>query len=362
MIVVNARFLTQPLTGVQRFAECISLELSRLRGDIRFVSPPGILRPDIGRALKVHILGRQTGTLWEQLDLPLYLARQKSPLLLSLGSTAPVLYGNQLSTHHDINYIRYPQSYSLSFRLVYRLLTPLMLKRTRTLITVSEFSRQEIAGFYGRNLDDIAVVPNAVDTGFKPAPDLSPNRVPYLLAVSSPIYHKNFERMVQAFLALEPTRKIELRIVGKTHPIFSSSSVSQLTQTDTRVRFLGRLSDKALIQQYQYATAFVFPSLYEGFGIPPLEAQACGCPVIASRAASIPEVLGDSALYFDPLNIEDMTSAMRRILDDVSCQDILRERGLENVRRYSWEDSAERISQLIDHTLSVSTQALKSAI
>ncbi|HCH75473.1 MAG TPA: glycosyltransferase family 1 protein, partial [Pseudomonas sp.] len=134
--------------------------------------------------------------------------------------------------------------------------------------------------------------------------DRSGNARPYVLAVSSPNAHKNFARMVAAFLSLEGFDDVELHIVGDSHSVFSGSTSSM--DGNPRVRILGRLNDDQLVREYQGATAFVFPSLYEGFGIPPLEAQACGCPVIAARAASIPEVLGESVLYFEPLNIEDI--------------------------------------------------------
>ncbi len=123
---------------------------------------------------------------------------------------------------------------------------------------------------------------------------------PYLLAVSSPSYHKNFSRMLEAFAALPRDLKVELRIVGDSHAVFGQSDLATLAARDPRVKLLGRIDDAELARQYRQATAFVFPSLYEGFGIPPLEAQACGCPVISANTASMPEVLQDSVLYFDP--------------------------------------------------------------
>ena len=123
--------------------------------------------------------------------------------------------------------------------------------------------------------------------------------------------------MVAAFLSLEGFDEVELHIVGDSHSVFSGNDYRQ--ESNPRVRVLGRLDDEQLVREYQGATAFVFPSLYEGFGIPPLEAQACGCPVIAARAASIPEVLGESVLYFEPLNIEDIARCMRHVLQDAGC-------------------------------------------
>ncbi|WP_268797021.1 glycosyltransferase family 4 protein [Pseudomonas huanghezhanensis] len=347
MIVINARFLTQELRGVQRFAEQTCLALKQLRDDVVFVAPHGIKMHESAKALDVQCIGRNSGHLWEQLDLPLYLKRNASPLLISLCSTAPLLYGNQIATHHDITYVRHPQSYTRSFRLLYRTMTPIMLTRIKTLLTVSNFSRGEISQFYRYPEKKIVVVPNAVSAAFQPGAQVK-NGPHYLLAVSSPSAHKNFNRMIQAFLMLRDHDHLELRIVGAASEIFADESLQSLASRDPRIRFLGRLSDTELIAQYQGAKAFVFPSLYEGFGIPPLEAQACGCPVLAANAASIPEVLQASALYFDPLDVSHIAAAMERILSDLTLRRSLRRRGLNNVARFSWEDSAQRVSQRID--------------
>ncbi|MGK9049105.1 glycosyltransferase family 4 protein [Stutzerimonas chloritidismutans] len=351
MIAINARFLTQETRGVQRFAEQVCLELAAMRKDLTFVAPDDIRMHASAERLQVRRIGRNHGHLWEQLDLPLWLARHGYPPLVSLCNTAPLIYRNQIATHHDITYVRHPESYSRTFRSVYKGITPLLLKRIKALITVSDFSRKEIARYYGYPSEKICVVPNAVAAKFHPpsGADRSGNARPYVLAVSSPNAHKNFARMVAAFLSLEGFDDVELHIVGDSHSVFSGSTSSM--DGNPRVRILGRLNDDQLVREYQGATAFVFPSLYEGFGIPPLEAQACGCPVIAARAASIPEVLGESVLYFEPLNIEDIARCMRHVLQDARLRDDLRTLGLANVERYSWKRSAQTVSQLIDKAL-----------
>lgn len=348
MIVINARFLTQEIRGVQRFAEQISLQLRSLRDDLVFVAPQDIRLHESAEQLGVQRIGRNRGHLWEQLDLPLWLASNGSPPLVSLCNTAPLAYNNQIATHHDISYVRHPESYSRAFRATYRNLTPLLLKRIKALITVSDFSRKEIARFYNYPASDICVVPNAVDARFQPfcAAECPRGSAPYLLAVSSPSAHKNFARMVAAFLRLEGLDEVELRIIGDSNRVFSGSLHD--AAGSRRIRMLGRLTDEQLVEAYQGATAFVFPSIYEGFGIPPLEAQACGCPVIAARAASIPEVLGDSALYFDPLKVQDITDCMQQVLLDESLRQDLRRRGKANVARYCWNASARQVSRLID--------------
>ncbi len=355
MVVINARFLTQELRGVQRFAEQVSLALQARRPDLVFVCPDRIRMHDTAKRLNVQTIGRHGGHLWEQLDLPRYLHRQGSPLLVSLSATAPLLYRNQIATHHDITYARHPESYTWAFRTSYRVMTPILLRHLKSLITVSDFSRREIADFYGFPKERILVVPNAVSEEFHPAVP-GRRREGYLLAVSSPSSHKNFTRMIQAFLQLKGHDRVQLRIVGAANGIFSDPSLERVASSDKRIRFLGRLSDEELIVQYQGATAFVFPSLYEGFGIPPLEAQACGCPVLAANAASIPEVLQSSALYFDPLDVEHITQAMNLVLTNQCIRQQLRTLGLHNVSRFDWKRSAELISERIDTLLTTKPQ------
>lgn len=351
MIYTNARFLTQPITGVQRFAIEISKQLKILMGDeIKFISPSNILHTEMADYLNVEVVGKRKGHLWEQMDLPLYLKKRNNPFLLNLCSTAPATYSNQFVTHHDITYVRYPESFSLSFRIWYKLLIPQILKHSKGLITVSNFSKREISQYYKYSLDKIHVISNAVNQEFA---NIKSNLIEidnnssnkYLLAVSSNNYHKNFKRLIEAFSLLPKEIDIKLLIVGN----YNSNSFShiKLSNLDDRIRFLGRVSDSELIKLYQSAEAFVFPSLYEGFGIPPLEAQACGCPVLAAKTASIPEVLGDSSLFFDPTDIQSINLAIIKILRTPGLKSELKEKGMENLKKYSWKSSAEKIIKII---------------
>lgn len=350
MIFINARFLTQNISGVQRYAEQMCMSLKKIRDDIVCLAPHGIKMHEAAKALDVQCIGRNSGHLWEQLDLPLYLKRRGNPLLISASSTGPMFYRNQVATHHDINYVRYPQSYTRVFRMAYRTITPILASRAKTIITCSNFSKGEISRFYGIDENKFLVLHAAVSEGFRARPP-HPAGPQYLLAVSSPAAHKNFNRMIQAFLSLRGFPDLQLHIVGAATHIFANPDLQRLACRDSRIRFLGRLSDAELIEQYQGAAAFVFPSLYEGFGIPPLEAQACGCPVVAANAASIPEVLQASALYFDPLDVNHMASAMQRVLTDQPLREALRLHGLNNVERFSWDMSAQRLSQRLDALL-----------
>jgi glycosyltransferase involved in cell wall biosynthesis len=350
MIYINARFLTQEMTGVQRFAEEISLSLAKIRNDLVFLSPKGILRQDVADRLNVRVIGSNCGHLWEQYDLVKYLCSEGNPLLLNLTNTAPLFYKNKVVTHHDITYKRFPQSYSLKFRFFYNAFIPLIINGSHAVLTVSNFSRSEISKAYRFPLDKIHVIYNSVSNNFEKdnanASDYPAGRERYFLAVSSANYHKNFDRMLQAFLLSKAINMgFTIKIIGSNNKNFNSLSTNFISD---KIQYLGRVTDSELYEIYSQAYSFIFPSLYEGFGIPPLEAQACDCPVIASNAASIPEVLGNSVIYFSPFDIDEMKE---RINDLVENSDIGKElviKGRCNITRFSWDQSAEKLSSLLD--------------
>lgn len=167
------------------------------------------------------------------------------------------------------------------------------------------------------------------------------------MAVSSPNYHKNFHGMIEAFLKIKGPN-CKLKVIGKASTSFAVQDYTQLLKETGNIEFLGRVEDEQLVKLYQNALAFVFPSFYEGFGIPPLEAQACGCPVISSNTASMPEVLADSVVYFSPEDTDMMAEVMMKIISDEDLRSDLIMAGQENVKRFSWDTSATKISAILD--------------
>lgn len=343
---LNARFLTQPLTGVQRFSLEISKQLNAIRDDLVFLvhSKKEVVDQKNLELFNIQEVKGGTGHYWEQTALPRYLRKMGNPILINLCNTAPVLYKNKIFTHHDITYIRYPQSYSLSFRAIYRLMANINLHHSRKIITVSNFSKQDIADFFNINHENIEVLYNGVSDSFKPNLYTKDSKKKFALTVSSPNLHKNFNAMVEAFL--QTKLDLDLKIIGSASSIFKDPNYSS---SDERVHFLGRITDEELISLYQSAEFFIFPSLYEGFGIPPLEAQACGCPVVSSNAASLPEVLEKSAYYFDPKDITSMRLAIEKVAGSELLRGQLIQAGFENLKRFSWESSARRLNTIIDN-------------
>ena len=351
MLVINSRFLTQNLTGVQRFAIEISLQLKQAMGnDVVFLTPPNVLHSVIANELSAQVVGTHTGYLWEQMDLPRQLRRMGNPLLLCLGNTAPLFYKNKIDTLHDITFVRYPQTFSWKFLCFYCLAIPRILKTSRYLFTVSEFSKREISEYYKIACDKISVVYNAVNSIFHHIEDTGLAGKKYVVAVSSLKENKNFVVAYRAYqLARQKIVGLKFYIVGD---VFSGSFksmddfISELS-ADEGVRILGRISDDDLIRYYSNACAFLFPSLYEGFGIPALEAQACGCPVVAANSSSLPEVLGNSALLCNPHNPQEFADGIVKIIQDDSFRHDLVSKGFENIKRFSWVDSSEKIMKVV---------------
>lgn len=347
-LIINARFLTQPITGVQRYAIEISRQIKIIDPNTVFVSPPGILHESIADELDVKIVGKLKGHLWEQIELPLYLIRQPySPLLLNLANTAPLYYKNKIIQVHDISFKRFPKSFSWKFRRAYGYAIPRILKNSKLIITDSEFSREEIISFYKTPKDKVRIIHCATSSMFSPNKKTKTDS--YILAVSSLSFQKNFHSLIKAFNDLKD-KSIKLRLVGSINKNFADHQLLKDMDNNDNIEFVGRVDDITLRDLYSNAICFVYPSLYEGFGIPPIEAQACGCPCIVSNVSSLPEVCGDSVLYFNPNDISDITRKIEALISSPTMQADLISKGYDNILRFSWEKSAFNLLELVKHT------------
>ena len=175
----------------------------------------------------------------------------------------------------------------------------------------------------------------------------------YLLYTGVWREHKNLKRLMEAFLAFaKENQNINLVITGKYDPLYAEIiNMPEQARLQDRVHFVGHVSEGEIIALYQNALAFVFPSLYEGFGLPPLEAMACGVPVVCSNTSSLPEVCGDAALYFDPLSLTDIREKIERITSDEDLRSELIHKGLGNIRRFSWRMMTERTLEIYKQAL-----------
>jgi glycosyltransferase involved in cell wall biosynthesis len=352
-VYIASRFLTQPITGVQRYGIELSKAIKKLNTEysITFIAPQNIIHDEIAKFLDVKKIGRLKGQLWDQISILKFLKSKGNPLIINFSNTLPVFYENKIVTIHDIIHLKYPVSYSYSYRKYYEVVFPLILKYSKHIITVSEFSKKEISSYFGINEAKISIVYNGVDEKFKPKK--LENQERYILGVSSIAYHKNFISLVEAFLKLK-TKDIKLYIVGGLNEkIFGKDSkkiLNRLKSNDS-IKFLGRVDDNKLIELYSNAVCFVYPSLYEGFGIPPLEAQACGCPVVLSDIPVFKEIYRDSAVYFNPLDPDDIANKIEEVLHDDNLRVSLTKRGFENAKKYTWENSAKLFFKVVDKVM-----------
>jgi glycosyltransferase involved in cell wall biosynthesis len=342
MIYINGKFLTQQISGVQRFAIEILKELDNLSLPYLILAPQGSIHPELETLLKVKVIGTRSGTLWEQIDLPLYLNKRTKPLLLNLCNTGPLLYRNQIATIHDLSFLVNPKWFSWKFVLWYKFMIPILARTAKHLITVSEFSKNELINLLGITPSKISVVYNAV--AFKKVTLTSkPNTYgKYLLFVGSIDPRKNLETLIKAFQAAD-LPDMKLLLVGKINKNFNQVNLGVVQN----IVQLGNVDDEDLAHLYQHAFAFVYPSLYEGFGIPPLEAMAFSCPVICSNAASLPEVCGDAALYFEPLDTTELTNALIQIDQQPAIRQELIRNGLKRASLFLWKTSSLKLANII---------------
>ncbi len=357
IVYINSRFLTQPITGVQRYAQELVSALDRYVVDnpddtrnITYIglAPHKIQREWPCRKIALHQFGFGSGHFWEHIELPLYLKRQHHHLLLNLANTGPYLGGDMIVTVHDLGFMINPGWYSLRFARFYRILIPRLVRRAKIVLTVSAFSKDELIRLLGTPGDKIHVIPCGVSSMMSPTrdADFTNHFGRYILAVSSIDPRKNFKKIIAAFQALD-IPGINLVIAGGTSRLFAHTGLEDAINNDPRIHLTGRVTDDQLLALYSDAAAFVFPSLYEGFGLPPLEAMACGCPCVVSDIASLPEVCGDAVLYCEPSDINSIVNQLRRLLTDDILAGRLREKGIAQAKKFNWDDSAALLHRIV---------------
>ncbi len=333
---VNLRTLGECVTGVQRYVLGL---LPYMPATLNSVKPSQALH-----GIKGH--------LWEQFYLPTQLKRR---LLWSPGNTGPLGVSRQVVTVHDAATLDHPEWFERKFALWYGALLPRLIRKVRAVITVSQFSKERIVQLTGVEPGKVHVVLNGVDPRFRP---VDPDRVrqtttdlglnhPYILFVGSIEPRKNLKTLLEAW-RLSRFDGVTLAVAGASSHVFQRSQFDSLP---AGVRLLGRIEDDLLPALYSGAAGFVYPSIYEGFGLPPLEALACGCPVAVSDIPVLREVCGKTAVYFDPLSPEDLSGQLEWLLQlDDTQRDSLAEQGSKRATQYSWETAASQTWRILEST------------
>ncbi len=352
-VAINGRFRTRRITGVERYAHEIS---KRLDFPNRFVSPN---KP----------LGQVTGHLWEQFILPMRI--RKNEILWSPANAGTWSIANQVITLHDASVFDHPEWFKPSFAAWTRLSWKVLAKRAKAIITVSEFSKQRLKHHLKISDGKTHVIHNGVGKPFEPqavdcvkaAKEKYGIKKPYFLFVGTIEPRKNLNILLKVWEQLK-LETHELFIAGAEGNVFMpvghtssvvhtpdtvghASSVTYMPDEVGHVSNVTYVPDEDLPALHSGATAFVLPSFYEGFGLTALEAMACGAPVIASNTSAFPEVFGDVACLIDPAKPDELASAMKRIIEDRSLSNALREKGLKKAAELSWEKSAEKTQEVI---------------
>lgn len=334
-LAVNARVARFAMGGQQRVAAEI---LSRL-GSVDTLEP----RTPLG-GIKGHV--------WEQMVLPL---RARGKLLWSPSATGPVIMKNQVVTLHDVAFIDVPDYFSASFVKLYKTLLPPLVKRAAKVVTVSEFSRQRIAATLGIPADRIAVIANGVSDHFRPydSGEIDRTRAAlglpgrYILLQATADKRKNLHRTLAAWGRAQQHVADDISLVvsgnmGRSHVFGEMQPLPAVSRTI----FTGYVDEAHMGPLFAGADALLFPSLYEGFGLPIIEAMSCGTAVVTSAATATQEIAGDAAVLVDPASEDDIQRGIVTILNDPGQREHLARMGLQKAAAYSWQAAADQYRAL----------------
>lgn len=359
-IGINGRSIFRQLTGVQQYAREVTRALCALKADdVDFTVFTG--REGQGAETGLPIVasrapagGPVRGLVWEQTLLRRMVIKSGVDILFSPANVAP-LYppSSSVVTIHDLSFLLFPEYFSRSFGAYYRNIIPKIVKQAAALITDSESSREDLITHLGVAPEKVTAIHLGVSADFRQRvkkDDLAAvsrrHGLPpkFFLSVSSLEPRKNLANLVKAYRLLsdDTTAEHKLVLVGAGNRLFSDPGLAEVISRlpAGSVVTPGYIPDEDLPSVYRMATALVFPSLYEGFGLPVLEAMAASTPVITSNRSSLPEVAGSAAALIDPENIEEIAAAMELLAGDSGTRNLLIERGKKRAAAFTWEKTA----------------------
>ncbi|GAB6137374.1 glycosyltransferase family 4 protein [Halanaerobaculum tunisiense] len=296
----------------------------------------------------------------EQFELPFMSLNKNINVFHSPHFVYPIFsFDKLILTIHDLTPLLFPQYFSASERTYIKSMIWLAKFRADKIITVSQNTKQDLINEFNFNSDKIKVIYNGIDDSYKPIrngldtiKEKYKTGDKYILYVGNIKPHKNIPRLLKALSKVKNDNNMKLVIVGKRDKAYDQVfKVIDRYELEDNVIFTGFVPDNDLLLLYNAATLFVYPSLYEGFGLPPLEAMACGTPVITSNISSLPEVVGEAAITVDPYSIDDLATAINNVLSDSNLQEELSRKGLERVRQFSWRKTAQETFKVYQEVL-----------
>lgn len=346
---MNVRVLSKPEpTGVSRYTYKLLSALTKRNDDVKYIlfgieSVPEELQSnkcpiEIGSTSPDHSGLRAHS--WEQLTLPREISKHDLDVFHTPAGQPPILSKvPQVTTIHDISPITHPEWFSRKYAFFYRTLTPLAVRVSNQITTVSNFARDEIESQYSSANEKTVSIYNGVEPPqeeTKPVDQLKPGN--FLISVGAASPRKNLKRLVQSYSMYrnEVDDPVPLALVGPTRDVLATTNLPEVDG----VRALGFVTDEELAWLYNNATALVYPSLYEGFGLPILESMSVGTPVITSNCGAMAEVAGDAAQLVDPSDTPDIAQGIEQVVKDATLRNELRERGRDRASEFTWERTA----------------------
>lgn len=361
-IAVDAHSLGTRMTGNEAYVLNLMCALARVDTQHQYhimTASPEAVPAEVSHAphMRVHRLISNSAALRIPLLLPELVRRSRAAILHVTYVAPPVLSCPTVVTIHDISYEIFPEFFSQRDRWALGALVPFSARRAAKVIAISEHTRRDLVRIYGLPEDKVAVTYLAAASQFHPVKSAQVEavrlkyglRAPYILALGNVQPRKNLVRLMQAFALLCQSQSIahSLAVVGqaqwRSSEVFSAIRKHGLEE---RVLFTGYVPGEDLPALYAGAELFVMPSLYEGFGLPILEAMACGTAVVCSNASALPEVAGQAALLVDPHNVEGLAGAMSRVLMDEGLRRNLAYEGLERAGQFSWDKTARQTMEV----------------
>jgi glycosyltransferase involved in cell wall biosynthesis len=354
--------------GINRYIYNLLITLPVVDPNNRYTAFLGERRFSTNLALslrfsRISTVRPEVRILWEQFVQPFALRKEEIDLLHSMAFVTPLVSPcPSVVTIYDLSFALFPEGLKRNKRLYLSLFTPISARRARLVIAISESTKRDIVRLFGITPEKVEVVYLGICENFRPLPEEEveafrkkrglPER--FILFVGTIEPRKNLTRLIEAFSLLSPLSPLPfpfsplpLVIVGAKGWLYEEvfAKVEELG-LEREVIFPGYIPWGELPLWYNAATIFVYPSLYEGFGLPPLEAMACGTPVIASNASSLPEVVGDAGILVSPGDVDGLAEAMKLLLSDETLREDLSRRGLRRAKGFSWEKTAEKTVQV----------------
>ena len=336
-IFVNGKFLSQNRTGVQVFSENIVFQLTQMGYDLTILCSKSDKIREVFPTELIQRVGNLKGHLWEQFDLPSFLKTQNG-FLLNLGNTAPIFYKNQISTIHDLAFLKNNKWTSFGFRTAYKMLIPWLIRSSKHILTVSEFSKNEITNYYKCDPKKISILYNGLDYTLEKY-DVNSLKEKIILFVGTFSKRKNVETLIKAYQQWNNT-DYKLVLLGS----FDANLISSELINNDGIEIISPASEIEKINYYKKAEILVCPSIYEGFGIPILEGLHFKCKVIASDIEVFNEVFEDEITYFSTF---DSNSLQEKLIELTANCSKSNTSNVSLFNKLSYHNSAEKLKSII---------------